>query len=101
MAIVKGTLIALLLAGGVAAAGEPAAPAASTDTPEKPVAIEGTRPARAKACEQSSGSRIRSTPATGCRTSAGLLRTYTQEDIQRTGETDINEALRKIDPIFR
>jgi hypothetical protein len=29
------------------------------------------------------------------------FRSYSKEELDSTGETDINEALRKLDPIFR
>ena len=31
----------------------------------------------------------------------GAYRSYSKEDIERTGETDMAEALRKLDPAFR
>lgn len=106
MTIGKTTLLALLLAGGAAVAGEATPPAASTETTAKPVAAEAegadaTRPAKSRTCADVSGTRIRPNPAQGCRSAFGPLRAYTQEDLQRTGETDLNQALRKLDPIFR
>jgi predicted flap endonuclease-1-like 5' DNA nuclease len=105
MMIVKTALLALMLASGATVAGEAAAPAASTEATAKPASTEATaaaaKPAKAKTCENSSGTRIRQDPAKGCRTPVGLLRVYTQEDLQRTGETDLNQALRMLDPIFR
>lgn len=108
MTVVKTTLIALMLAAGVAVAvaGEATPPAASTEATAKPVATEAAaretaaKPARPKACEYISGSRMRPSQAEGCRTASGPLRVFTQEDLQRTGEIDMNEALRKLDPIF-
>ncbi len=106
MTIVKTTLIALMLAAGAAVAGEATPPAASTEATAKPVATEAAaketaaKPARPKACENISGSRIRPSLAEGCRSASGPFRVFTQEDLQRTGEIDINQALRKLDPIF-
>jgi hypothetical protein len=106
MTVVKTTLFVLMLAAGAAAAGEATAPAASTEATAKPVATEGAakeaaaKPARPKACEYISGSRMRPNLAEGCRTASGPLRVFSQEDLQRTGEIDMNQALRKLDPIF-
>jgi hypothetical protein len=106
MTIGKTTLLALLLAGGAAVAGEASPPAASTEATAKPVSAEAegtdaSRPAKARTCASVSGTRIRPNPAHGCRSAIGPMRVYTQEDLLRTGEIDINEALRKLDPIFR
>jgi hypothetical protein len=105
MAIVKTTLLALLLAGGTVLAGETTPPAASPEGAAKPAATQASttdaaKPAKAKVCENISGSRIRPSLAEGCRSASGPLRTFTQEDLQRTGEIDLNQALRKLDPIF-
>jgi hypothetical protein len=106
MRIVKTTLFTLMLAAGAAAAGEATPPAASTEAAAKPVATEAAakeaaaKPAKPKACEYISGSRMRPSLADGCRTASGPLRVFTQEDLQRTGEIDMNQALRKLDPIF-
>lgn len=44
--------------------------------------------------------RIRKDKAADCEKTAAPTRTYTQEEIQQTGETDIGQALRKLDPRF-
>ena len=107
MTVVKTTLFALMLAAGAAVAGEATPPAAATKAAAKPAATEAAaketadaKPARPKACEYISGSRMRPSLAEGCRTASGPLRVFTQEDLQRTGEIDMNQALRKLDPIF-
>jgi hypothetical protein len=103
MTVVKTTLFVLMLAAGAAAAGEATAPAASPEAAAKPVATEGAvkeTAAKPKACEYISGSRMRPSLAEGCRTASGPLRVFSQEDLQRTGEIDMNQALRKLDPIF-
>ncbi len=106
MTVVKTTLFALMLAAGAAVAGEATPPAAATEATAKSVATEAAakeaaaKPARPKACEYISGSRMRPSVADGCRTASGPLRVFTQEDLQRTGEIDMNQALRKLDPIF-
>jgi hypothetical protein len=52
-------------------------------------------------CDRATGSIMRSTVRNGCRASIGPMRTYTEEDLQRTGENDLNQALRKLDVAFR
>jgi hypothetical protein len=60
------------------------------------VAAKRVKPAT---CALISGSHIRPRLENGCE-APKPFRSYTQEDLQRTGETDLNEALRKLDPIF-
>lgn len=119
MAVLKTTLTCLLLSCGAAMAGEQATTVAPADTAAKPAVdpatasakadegasteptgAEGTSPLK-KQCEAISGSRIRPSTANDCKSAHGPMRTYTNEDLQRTGEIDINEALRKLDTIFR
>jgi hypothetical protein len=77
-------------------AGAFCAPALSADETPKSAA----KPAKhAAACPEVSGSRIRPRIENDCK-GAKPFRSYSQEDLQRTGEIDINEALRKLDPIF-
>jgi hypothetical protein len=72
-------------------AADDATEAASAPVAKKPVQ-----------CETVTGSRIRAAQtATGCDTRTKPFRTYTQEDLERTGDIDLTEALRKLDPIFR
>jgi hypothetical protein len=52
-------------------------------------------------CERTTGSRIKSTRASGCPGASQMTRSYSKRDIETTGEIDMAEALRKIDPIFR
>lgn len=57
---------------------------------------------KAKAqCESVTATRIRPSPKDGCKSAATPSRSYSREEIERTGEIDMGEALRKIDPIFR
>jgi len=52
-------------------------------------------------CDTAPGSRIRQ-KAADCKKSAKQpYRSYSKDELDSTGETDINEALRKLDPIFR
>ncbi len=100
MTTLKIPLLALLLAGGAAPAGETAVPAAPATPAEATASAETAKPVKVKECVPVSGTRIRPSPATGCRSSVQPMRTYTQEDIQRTGQIDLNQALRMLDPIF-
>lgn len=111
MAVLKTTLTCLLLACGATMAGEQATTAtAPAETAAKPAADPATSTEAAgpdstlplkKQCEAISGSRIRPSAANNCQSAHGPLRTFTNEDLQRTGEIDINQALRKLDTIFR
>lgn len=75
----------------------PAKPAAegASATADTPVATK-----KPKACEPVSGSHIRPSTARNCETLAQPMRSYSAEDIQRTGEMNLAQALRKLDPIF-
>lgn len=90
------TLIAaalLLPLGAVAAdAAAPAAdaPKASTAKPVKKTTLE---------CDTTS-SRIRRDKGGKCTPSSAPTRTYTKEDIDSTGQTDLTEALKRLDPRF-
>lgn len=91
---------------------EPAAPAepvatAAPQTPSNPPA-EADKPVSAGTCLVSTGSRIdaarndraiRSGKAPRCANAAG--RTYTREDIDRSGHVDIDAALRSLDTSLR
>jgi hypothetical protein len=59
-----------------------------------------TKPPKPATCALNPGSHIRPRIENGCE-APKPFRSYTQEDLQRTGEIDLNEALRKLDPIFR
>jgi hypothetical protein len=53
-------------------------------------------------CDTAPGSRIRQAKPADCKKMAKQpFRSYSKEELDSTGETDINEALRKLDPIFR
>ena len=47
------------------------------------------------------GTRIRPSAGKPCAPSSTLLRSYSQADLQRTGQIQIGDALRLLDPIFR
>jgi hypothetical protein len=50
-------------------------------------------------CEKVTGSRVR--PSSRDCASTKPFRTYTADDLERTGEMNMSDALRKLDPIFR
>ncbi len=52
-------------------------------------------------CEYVTGSRIRHHPPVKCEDGTPGLRVITADDLQTTGEVDITEALRKLDPRMR
>ena len=106
MTVVKTTLFALMLAAGAAVAGE-ATPPAARHRSHGEARRDGSRHhGSRRQARQAQGLRATSR-AHACdrarptaRTTSRPLRTYTQEDLQRTGEIDMNQALRKLDPIF-
>jgi hypothetical protein len=89
-------IAALLLASGIAAAEEAAdAKPAKEEAPKKAV------PEPAK-CTHAPGSHIKLAKPEDCAKAArGPYRSYSKEDLERTGETNVAEALRKLDPSFR
>jgi len=94
-ALLAVTMAALL--SPLAMSAEEAGKKATEEKPKKVEAVE---------CETVTGSRIKSAkPAKDksgkCAATASPTRTYTKDDIEMTGETDLNEALRKLDPSFR
>ena len=82
----------LVLAGATAAADE-------TPVSPKPTADAAAKPAtKAPADCPVSGSRLRQ-KAPNC-VSATPTRSYSQQELQTTGEMDLGQALKKLDPIF-
>lgn len=80
-----------------------AALAADTGAPAE--TSQPAKPATAKSadadCQNVSGSRVRPAGGRGCHyRSFGPLRSYSRRDIEMTGESDLAEALRKLDPVF-
>ena len=93
--IVTAFAVALIAPLGVQASDTEAAPKA--DAKEK---VEAKKD-EAK-CDAAPGSRIRQAKPADCKKLAKQpFRSYSKEELDSTGETDINEALRKLDPIFR
>jgi hypothetical protein len=84
----------LFLVAGIAAA-EEATPPKKEETRKKPAADTPQ-------CTQVPGSHIRLAKPEDCSKAArGPYRSYSKEDLERTGESDVAEALRKLDPSFR
>ena len=60
------------------------------------------KPEEAKAkCAYVTGSRIRHDPPVDCDQSTANVRTYTAEDLQNTGQIELGDALRWLDPRFQ
>jgi hypothetical protein len=47
------------------------------------------------------GTRIRPSRDGVCVATGSYVKSYSREEIERTGETNVSEALRKLDPSFR
>lgn len=75
-----------------AVATEPAAPAAVTS-----VAVTKAKKVE-KTCEATATSRIRRNTADDCAKQMQPTRTFTQRDLETTGQFDTAEALRRLDP---
>lgn len=91
----KTLALALLMAAGLGAG----TAQAQTPEPAEPVAGQAAAPAL-KRCPPPTGSRIARAPEQDGRCSGldASGRSYTKEDIDRTGEFDLNNALRRLDP---
>jgi hypothetical protein len=73
-----------------------AAPKEEAKEAEKPAAK--AKPKSSALCARSTGSILRPSPKSGCTASTQPMRTFTQDDIARTGEMNVASALRKLDP---
>jgi hypothetical protein len=84
------------------AAAAPAAVLAGETPASAPAATTAStvKPAKAADCSIQTGSRVRSNGKPICSTGAAQ-RSYSQKELQMTGETNIADALRRLDPIFR
>lgn len=103
--------LALLgLIGALALAMDTQAQTPATDAPAPTAADVAAAPAGAAAtpadaeqaprhnCLRSTGTRIRSRDKDGCLHVYSPSRVYSRADIERTGETEISEALQRLDP---
>jgi hypothetical protein len=59
------------------------------------------KPKHAMRCDSVSGTRIQPSPKDNCKSAITPYRSYSKEDLDRTGKTNLAEALREIDPIFQ
>ena len=83
------------LVAGIALAPLVGCVAPATLADNEPVSLESQE------CEALTGTRIR-TKATGeCRPSTTPFKSYSAEELRSTGEADLGNALRQIDPSFR
>ena len=91
----------LILAMALAAAAPAAVPAEETPASAPAATTASTaKSAKAADCIVQTGSRIRSSGKPIC-SSGAAQRSYSQKELQMTGETNIADALRRLDPIFR
>jgi hypothetical protein len=90
----------LILACGISALLAPVALLAA-DTETKPATEATAKPKHAMRCDSVSGTRIQPSPKDNCKSSITPYRSYSKDDIDRTGKTNLAEALREIDPIFQ
>ncbi len=93
-ALLAATVAALL--SPLAMSAEEAGKKAAEEKPQKVEAVD---------CQTITGSRIKaSKPAKDkagkCAASSSPTRTYTKEDLEMTGQTDLADALRQLDPTF-
>ena len=90
----------LILACGISALLVPVTLLAAD--PETKATTEATaKPKHAMRCDNVSGTRIQPSPKDNCKSPITPYRSYSKEDIDRTGKTNLAEALREIDPIFQ
>jgi hypothetical protein len=86
-----------LLCGALAALG-------GCTTP-KPASLVESAATPLEQCEQVTGSRIRPASRSGnaadCEPMGHPFRSYSAEDLQSTGEMNLSDALRQLDPAFR
>ena len=92
-------MASLFMVAGIATAEEAAVPAA--DAKPKKEEVKKAAPEEAK-CTQVPGSHIRLAKPEDCAKAARWpYRSYSKAERENTGETDVGEALRKLDPRFR
>lgn len=78
-------------AGGASGCAQPAVQVANLDGDQ----------AALEQCEMVTGSRIRPRDTADCEAIGYALKRYTAEQIQATGEADLYDALRMLDPAFQ
>ena len=65
--------------------------------PEAKTAAVALKPER---CEAPTGSRIRPPKGSDCKAPRPGMRSYSEEDLERTGQPEVADALKRIDPAF-
>ena len=93
-------LCAVALLPLVAWAAEPAAGPAAEPRTAAPTAASAPKMEKDAPCARTTGSRIKPVRSSACPGASQMTRSYSKRDIETTGEIDLAEALRKIDPIF-
>ena len=93
-------MVSLFMAAGIASAEDAATPAADAKPakaePQKKAAPEAAR------CTQAPGSHIKLAKPEDCTKAArGPYRSYSKDELDSTGETNVADALRKLDPSIR
>jgi len=91
-------LVAALLAQGLPAAA--ASPPAKGEAKQAAADTGRSKQAVAK-CEYVTGSRIRHDPPVDCDDAAPGVRSYSADELRQTGEINLSDALRKLDPRFQ
>lgn len=97
--LVVAAFLGLLAPASLLAADAASDPAAVSNTAAAPAKVADAHKPKAANCDRVTGSIIRPSAKRECKSASSQpMRTYTQEDIQRTGEMDVANALRKLDP---
>lgn len=92
----------LCLTAGVASAAEPAAPSATADAKATKDAPRKKATADVAKCTQAPGSHIKLAKPEDCdKVARGPYRSFSKEELENTGESNLGEALRKLDPRFQ
>ena len=91
---------ALLLPLGAMGAEPSSSAAPAADTAQAAPAADGKAKKAEPKCEATATTRIRKMKPTDCAKDAVGSRSYSKEELERTGEFQVGEALRKLDPRF-
>jgi hypothetical protein len=89
-------MVSLVMVTGIVGAEEAADAAPKKEEPRKKALPEAPK------CTQAPGSHIRlSKPEDCAKIARGPYRSYSKDELDSTGESDVGEALRKLDPRFQ
>jgi hypothetical protein len=90
-----------LVALGAASAAMAGEQKATTATPAAATTTADAKPkSLVKQCAAVTGTHIRPRVENECKASNGPQRSYSKDEIERTGQIDMAEALRRLDPSF-